>query len=298
MDVERKIRLIGERLGRAYRLLNPCRVCPRTCGVNRPAGETGVCGMGGTPEISSDNLHFGEEPPISGTRGSGTVFFAGCSLRCVFCQNYPISQMRHGNRVTIRRLADLMLGLQVRGGHNINLVTPTHFAPQIMAALLSAYRRGLTLPVVYNCGGYESLDMLRLWDGIIDVYMPDMKYADPEEAGRWSGAPDYPEVNRAVVAEMARQVGPLELDEEGIAKRGLLVRHLVLPENRSGTDLILRFIADRISPETHVSLMRQYFPAHRAHGLPPLDRKITDAEYDEARQSLERAGLENGWIQE
>jgi putative pyruvate formate lyase activating enzyme len=298
MDPQEKISLIRSRLREAYRLLSPCRACPRNCGVDRLSGARGTCGMGFLPEVASDNLHFGEEPPISGSSGSGTIFFSGCSLRCVFCQNFPISQMRHGKTVTLPGLAEMMLALQERGAHNINLVTPTHFAPQIMGALLIAYRGGLRIPLVYNCGGYESLEMLRLWDGILDVYMPDMKYADPEPAGRYSAAPDYPEVNRAAVLEMARQAGILTLDEEGIAVRGLLIRHLVLPGDASGTEAVLRFIAGRISPLTAVSLMRQYFPAHRAHGIPPMDRKVTDAEYDRARNLLERFGLENGWTQE
>jgi len=296
-DSSVKITLILSRLKKAYSLLSPCRACPRNCGVDRFHDETGVCGMGFLPEVSSDNLHFGEEPPISGTRGSGTIFFAGCSLRCVFCQNYPISQMRHGNRVSLPRLADMMIRLQKRGAHNINLVTPSHFAPQIMASLLIAYRRGLKIPLVYNCSGYESPEMLGLWDGIVDVYMPDMKYAEPENAKTYSSAPEYPVINRAAVLEMARQVGVLDLDAEGIALKGLLIRHLVLPENIAGTETVLRFIAERISPETHISLMSQYFPAHKAHGMPPMDRKITRSEYDAAQSLLERFGLERGWVQ-
>jgi putative pyruvate formate lyase activating enzyme len=293
-----KISLIRSRLKEAYRLLSPCRACPRHCGVDRLAGETGLCGMGFLPEVASDNLHFGEEPPVSGTRGSGTIFFSGCSLRCVFCQNFPISQLRHGKRITLPGLADMMLGLQERGAHNINLVTPSHFAPQIMAALLIAYEKGLRIPIVYNCGGYESIDMLRLWDGIIDVYMPDMKYSDPEPSRKYSDAPDYPEVNRDAILEMARQVGTLVLDDEEIAVRGLLIRHLVLPGDASGTESVLRFISERVSPLTRISLMRQYFPAHRSHDMPPMNRKVTDAEYSRARSHLVRFGLEHGWIQE
>lgn len=298
MDTNRKIELLRARLKAAYSLLAPCRVCPRRCGANRLRGEAGLCGMGLSPEVASDNLHFGEEPPISGVHGSGTIFLAGCSLRCVFCQNYPISQMHHGNRVSLPILASMMLGLQDRGAHNINFVTPTHFAPQIMAALLVAYRNGLSVPVVYNCGGYESLEMLRLLDGIVDVYMPDMKYAESGPAGLYSDAPDYPEVNRSAILEMARQVGTLELDGQGIAVKGLLIRHLVLPAGGAGSESILRFIAERVSPETHISLMRQYFPAHKAFQASPLDRKITDVEYDAARRHLEQLGLEHGWIQE
>lgn len=297
-DAGRKIDLIRSRLKQAYRLLSPCRACPRACGVNRLAGEKGLCGTGFLPEVASDNLHFGEEPPISGTRGSGTVFFSGCSLRCVFCQNFPISQMRHGKPVTLPGLAEMMLALQKRGAHNINLVTPSHFAPQIMAGLLIAFQKGLRIPIVYNCGGYESVDMLRLWDGIIDIYMPDMKYSDPEPSRKYSAAPDYPEVNRAAILEMARQVGPLFQDEEEIAVRGLLIRHLVLPGGAAGTEAVLRFISDRVSPLTRVSLMRQYFPAHRSHEMPPMNRKVTDAEYERAKSHLAAFGLEHGWVQE
>jgi len=292
-----KIHKIRSRLKKAFSLLSPCRLCPRECKVNRKKGETGFCQMGLFPKIASDNLHFGEEPPISGTQGSGTIFFSGCNLGCVFCQNYPISHLGNGKIVSFAELANRMLKLQARGAHNINLVTPTHFAPQIMASLYIAYQRGLSIPIVYNCGGYESLEMVRLWEGIIDIYMPDMKYADPHIAKRYSTAEDYPIVNRKVVLEMARQVGPLQLDENGIAVKGLLIRHLVLPENFSGTEAILRFIAKKISPYTHISLMRQYFPAYKAVNLPPLNRKITEEEYQKALSALSCFGLENGWIQ-
>jgi putative pyruvate formate lyase activating enzyme len=293
-----KIGLIRSRLKAAYDLLKSCRVCPRRCGVNRLRGETGFCEMGAHPVISSDNLHFGEEPPISGNRGSGTIFLTGCVLRCRFCQNYPISQLGNGNRVSIPDLADKMLGLQRAGAHNINFVTPTHFTPQIMAALLLAYRGGLTLPLVYNCGGYESVETLRLLDGIVDIYMPDMKYSRGEPADRYSSAPDYPRINRCALKEMHRQVGDLVLDRQGIAGKGLLIRHLVLPQDNSGTRDVMDFIAREISPKTYVSLMSQYFPAYEAFGLPPLHRRITGEEYRRAKNWLEDAGLSSGWIQD
>ena len=296
-DPSTKIRLIRLRLKRAFALLRVCRVCPRQCGVDRLKGETGFCGMGFLPVVSSDNLHHGEEPPISGFRGSGTIFLTGCNLGCVFCQNYPISHLCHGSRITLPQLADKMVRLQKAGAHNINFVTPTHFAPQIMGALLIAYKRGLWIPVVYNCGGYESLEMLRLWEGIVDVYMPDMKYSDTEMAEQYSSAADYPEVNRKAIEEMFRQVGDLETDGEGIAQKGLLVRHLVLPEDVSGTREVLRFIAETISPSTYVSLMSQYFPAHKAVFMPPMNRRIGRLEYERAKEWLEAFGLERGWVQ-
>jgi len=298
MKPEEKIEIIESRLKAATGLLAPCELCPRKCGIDRLRGETVYCGMDADLMLSSHNLHFGEEPPISGTGGSGTLFLTGCSLKCVFCQNYPISQLSNGNRLSIQDFAEAMLDLQKRGAHNINFVTPTHFAPQIMAALLIAYRGGLNIPLVYNCSGYESLAMLKLWDGIMDIYMPDMKYADPDASFSCSSARDYPSVNRIAVLEMHRQVGHLTMDEHGIALKGLLIRHLVLPGNLAGTEKILRFISESVSPDTHISLMRQYFPAHRAGSHPLLSRRITDEEYEQARVKLEEFGLANGWIQE
>ena len=293
-----KLSLLEERIDDAYRMLESCRVCPRRCGVNRIRGETGACALGRNPAVSSFNLHFGEEPPISGYRGSGTIFFTSCNLRCVFCQNYPISQLRHGREVSVRTLADMMLKLQDKGAHNINFVTPTHLVPQIMDALRIAYERGLEIPLVYNTGGYDSLEALRLLDGIVDIYMPDMKYSDPEIALKYSGVPDYPKVNRQAIKEMHRQVGDLIMDGDGIAVKGLLVRHLVLPEGIAGTEEVLKFLAEEVSKDTYVSLMRQYFPAYRAVDMPPLDRRITEEEYREAVELLERYGLTRGWIQE
>jgi putative pyruvate formate lyase activating enzyme len=281
--------------------LSPCRVCPRRCGVDRSPGspETasrGACRSGYLPKIASACLHFGEEPPISGTRGSGTVFFSGCPLRCVFCQNYPISQLVNGNETTVERLAAQLLELQGRGAHNINFVTPTHYIPQMVEALAAAVSGGLSIPVVYNSSGYEDPETLRLLEGVVDVYLPDMKYGDDAQAVRCSSAPGYVDVNRAAVTEMYRQVGDLSLDAEGIAVQGLIVRHLVLPGNLAGTRRVLEFVAS-LSPTITVALMSQYFPAHEAPGIPGLDRRLAMEEYEEVTELLEQYGLENGWIQ-
>ncbi|HML79597.1 MULTISPECIES: radical SAM protein [Geobacter] len=287
-----------QRVREAYARLRSCDLCPLDCGVNRLAGETGSCRAGWRPRIASANAHHGEEPPISGTKGSGTIFLSWCSLHCRFCQNFPISQQGNGTDLTTQDLADRMLGLQKRGVHNINFVTPTHFLPQILAALWLAIPRGFRLPIVWNSSGYEKVDALRLLDGIVDIYLPDMKYAAGEPAVRFSSAPGYREANRLAVAEMLRQVGHLELDDAGIAIRGLIIRHLVLPEGAAGSGETLRWIAENLGTETHIALMNQFFPAHRAVETPGIHRKVTGEEYDEAVEALEEAGLENGWVQD
>ncbi len=278
--------------------LSHCSICPRACGVNRLEGERGFCQGGRLPVVASWNSHPWEEPPISGTRGSGTVFFGGCSGRCRFCQNYPISQLGVGREVQIAELADMMLELQSRGCHNINLVTATHFVPQVLSALSIAVWQGLRIPLVYNCAGYEDLETLRLLDGVVDIYLPDAKYADDEPAREFSGFPRYVEVNRAALKEMYRQVGELELDEQGLAVRGIIVRHMVLPGGLAGTPQVLHWIARELSPTVHVSLLAQYFPAHRALGHPLLGRRLTWEEYDAAMAVFEASDLENGWLQE
>lgn len=279
--------------------MRACRVCPRECGVDRLAGELGVCRQGPEARLSSWNLHAWEEPPISGTRGSGTIFFSGCVGRCLFCQNWPISQLGHGQTVSAERLAEMMLELQGRGAHNINLVTATHFVPAVLAALDIAAQEGLCLPLVYNCGGYESVEVLRLLDGVVDVYLPDAKYADDAVARRLSGFTGYVAANRAALREMHRQVGDeLVLDEDGIARRGLIVRHMVLPAGLAGTAEVLRWIAAELSPGVHVSLMAQYCPAYRAEDDPVLGRPITENEYLAALDAFDAAGLEQGWRQE
>ncbi len=290
---------LQRRIETAYQLLEHCRVCPRECGVNRLKNDKlGFCRSGLNPVISSVSPHHGEEPPLSGTKGSGTIFFTNCNLRCAYCQNYPISQMGNGAERSPGELACQMLWLQEQGCHNLNLVTPTHFMPQILKALGIARERGFSLPIVYNTSGYESVDSLRLLDGIVDIYLPDMRYSDESTARRFSVAPYYPEINRAAVMEMYRQVGNLQLDEKGIAKRGLIVRHLVLPHGISGTDGVMKFLAEEISKDVFISLMSQYFPAFKANEMKELSHRITAKEYEDARRIMEKYGLENGWMQE
>ena len=289
---------LARRIEIAWALLSHCELCPRRCGVNRLDGERGVCRMGALPKIASWNLHPWEEPPISGTRGSGTIFFSGCTGRCLFCQNYPLSHLGYGEVVPVERLSEMMLELQRKGAHNINFVTPTHFVPAILAALPRAIEGGLDLPLVYNSSGYEQVEVLRLLDGVIDIWLPDSKYADDATARRLSGFERYVEHNRAALSEIYRQVGPdLKVDEEGIARRGLIVRHMVLPQGLAGSAEVLRWIAEHLSPEVHVSLMDQYFPAHRALGDPVLGRKVTWEEYQAALEAFDAAGLARGWRQ-
>jgi putative pyruvate formate lyase activating enzyme len=255
--------------------------------------------MGARARVASWNVHPWEEPVISGTRGSGTLFFSGCTGRCRFCQNYPISQLGHGEPVTVERLAEMMLELQGKGVHNINLVTPTHFMPHILAALPHAIEGGLRVPLVYNTSGYETVEVVRLLEGVVDIWLPDIKYDDNAVARRLSGFQDYVENNRAALLEIYRQVGAdLVLDEAGLARRGLIIRHLVLPEGLSGTPEVLRWIATHLSPDVHVSLMDQYFPAHRALDDPVLNRHITADEYGAALDAFDAAGLTRGWCQE
>lgn len=279
-------------------MLAPCQLCPHNCGVDRRNGERGICRMGDQPKVSSWNLHRWEEPPISGTRGSGTIFFSGCTGRCRFCQNYPISQLDYGEVVSVARLAAMMLELQRKGAHNINFVTPTHFMPQIIAALPPAIEGGLRVPLVYNTGGYERVQALALLEGVVDLWLPDSKYADDATARKLSGFKNYLQFNRAALREIYRQVGPdLEFDGEGIAQRGMIVRHLVLPGGAAGTGDVLQWIADHLSPAIHISLMDQYFPVYRAIGDPLLGRKITPVEYEAALQAFDFADLDRGWCQ-
>jgi putative pyruvate formate lyase activating enzyme len=275
----------------AWERLRECDLCPRRCGVDRLNEETGFCGIGSRAIVASFGPHFGEEGPISGRKGSGTIFFSGCNLSCLFCQNHDISQTITGREMGPEDLADTMLKLQGFGCHNINIVSPTHVVPQVLRALEEAVMKGLTVPIVYNTGGYDSIQTLSLLDGIIDIYMPDMKYSDPKVASRLSSAEDYPERNRAAVREMHRQVGDLELDEEGIAIKGLLLRHLVLPEGLAGTSSVVRFLADEISKETYMNIMSQYRPEHRAIDLSGLDRRPTSAEIEQAYDEARRVGL-------
>ncbi|WP_243371979.1 radical SAM protein [Geotalea sp. SG265] len=287
-----------QRICAAWQRLQSCDLCPHDCGINRLSGETGICRSGALPKIASANVHRGEEPPISGSRGSGTIFFSNCNLSCRFCQNFPISQLGNGGELSIRELAEKMLKLQRQRVHNINLVTPSHFLPQFLAALYIAIKEGFNLPIVWNSNGYENVDVLQLLDGVVDIYLPDMKYADDAPARALSGAPGYAGINRLAVREMLRQVGHLQVDDEGIGTRGLIVRHLVLPNQQAGSTKTLPWIAENLGEATHVALMSQYFPAHMALATPGIDRALNADEYDAAVEALEEAGLENGWVQE
>ncbi|MCE5257465.1 MAG: radical SAM protein [Chloroflexi bacterium] len=290
---------LHQRVRRAQQILENCTLCPRQCGVNRTQGERGFCGALACVRVASWNVHRWEEPPISGTEGSGTIFFSYCTGRCSFCQNYPISQLGSGKDVTPERLGGMMLELQRQGCHNINLVTPTHYVPQILAAVESAATHGLHIPLVYNTSGYDQVDTLRLLEGIVDIYLPDCKYADDAVAARLSGYRAYAAHNRPALLEMLRQVGTeLLLDEQGLARRGMIIRHLVLPNGLAQTAEVLRWIAENMTNRVHVSLMSQYYPAWRAVDSLELNRTITVEEYQTAADALAELGFENGWQQE
>jgi putative pyruvate formate lyase activating enzyme len=283
---------LNRRAETAFRRMKRCDLCARRCGVNRLMGEMGVCRTGVQARVSSFGAHLGEEDPLRGWRGSGTIFFTRCNLRCQYCQNHDISQTDGGELVQADGLAAIMLKLQVQGCHNINLVSPSHVVPHILAALSVAAEGGLHLPLVYNTGGYDSPEALALLEGVIDIYMPDMKYADGDNAYKYSRARDYPRVNREAVKEMHRQVDDLQLDENDLATRGLLVRHLVLPHGLAGTPQIVRFLAEEISALTYLNLMAQYRPAYHASRYPELNRRLTSAEYQAAVRMAEEAGLQ------
>ena len=281
---------LKRRVESAYERLHACDFCGRECHVDRFA-ELGNCRTGVDPVVSSFGPHLGEEDPLRGYRGSGTIFFAWCNLNCQYCQNYDISQLGNGDEVQPEDLAKMMLSLQARGCHNINFVSPTHVVAPILTAVLIAAQAGLHLPLVWNTGGYDSPATLALLDGVVDIYMPDIKYANAEIARRYSKVKEYPKVNQAAVKEMHRQVGDLVMDERGIAQRGLLVRHLVLPEGLAGTAEIARFLAEQISRDTYINVMDQYRPCYKANELPPLNRSTTRDEYQEALQQARAAGL-------
>ncbi len=283
---------LARRAAAARARMERCDLCARYCRVDRTRLLRGVvCRTGGRAIVHGWGPHHGEERPLSGWAGSGTVFFSGCNLRCVFCQNWEISWERVGREVTAGELAAILLDVQAQGCHNVNLVSPSHVVAPILEAVAIATGRGLALPLVYNTGGYDSPEALALLDGVVDVYMPDMKYADADAARRYSSVRDYWPVNQAAVREMHRQVGDLVLDGRGIARRGLLVRHLVLPGGLAGTATVLAFLAREISRDTYVNLMDQYRPCHRAHEFPPLNRRITTQEFDAAVGAAHELGL-------
>ena len=294
-ELERRAEALMARLG-------SCDICPRECGVNRLENETGFCHSASLPVVSAVCTHHGEEPAISGSRGSGTVFFGNCNMRCVYCQNHQISQgytAQQPGEIVPHTLAERMLYLQNEPEcQNINFVSPSHFVPQLVRAVLEAVPLGLRLPLVYNTGSYDAVESLRELDGIISIYLADLRYASNKWSRRFSQAPDYAERARAAIREMYRQVGELVVDDNGIARRGLIVRHLILPNRLAGSRDSLAWLAGEVSPTVTVSIMSQYFPAHRASRIPLLSRTISSAEYLEVLEMVDRLGLENGWVQE
>ncbi|MCD6310828.1 MAG: radical SAM protein [Candidatus Eremiobacteraeota bacterium] len=281
---------LRQKVKEAYEILSSCRLCPRYCEIDRTIGQKGFCKIGSEPVYSSYGPHYGEESPLVGSGGSGTIFLTGCNLGCIFCQNYDISHLMQGKKTDVEEIAAIMLTLQQRGCHNINFVTPTHQMPFLLAALELAAQAGLNIPVVWNCGGYESPESLAILDGIIDIYMPYFKFWDNEVAYRFTSAENYREFACSALKEMQRQVGNLII-KDGIAKKGLLVRHLVLPDNLGGSEEIFKFIAKEISPDTYVNVMAQYHPCYKAGEYEGLKRSLTGEEYEKALNSAKSAGL-------
>ena len=286
---------LSRRIQRLNEYLTECRLCPRECRVNRRTGNVGYCKAGAELEISSAFPHFGEESPLVGHHGSGTIFLTHCNLRCVFCQNYDISHLGRGEEASPQDMARAMVRLQESGCHNINFVTPTHYVPQIVSSLPDAIKMGLGIPIVYNCSGYESLEVIELLDGIVDIYMPDAKFMDERFSKSFCSAPDYPKVLKEVLKEMHRQVGDLQVNSKGIAERGLLIRHLVMPQGVASSEAVLKFIAGEISVHTYVNVMDQYRPEYQASEHSEIDRRITHKEYLEAVQIAKRFGLYRGF---
>jgi putative pyruvate formate lyase activating enzyme len=291
LDLERTGEL-ARREQALWALHSPCRLCPRMCGVNRAAGVEGVCSVGANFRVASAGPHHGEEGVLRGRRGSGTIFFSNCNLLCVFCLNWQIAHRGDGSISTHDNLANIMLELQRRGCHNINLVTPTHLVPHIVSGLRIAIGRGLTIPLLYNTSAYDSLEVIELLDGIVDIYLPDFKFQNAQHAERFAMAPNYPTHAAAAIKEMHRQVGLVQ-QIDGVAQRGMIIRHLVMPENTSGTDAFVRWVASELGRDTHVNIMAQFMPMFRAHEYPPLDRRLTQAEFNQAMRWAQNAGLHN-----
>ena len=287
-ELDKRVQLLHE-------MLEECRLCPRECRVNRLDGEVGYCKAGAEVMVSSVFPHFGEEAPLVGNHGSGTIFLTHCNLRCIFCQNYDISHLGQGQRMTTSEMAGAMLRLQDLGCHNINFVTPSHYTPQIVASLPRAIEMDLRLPIVYNCSGYESIEVIQLLDGVVDIYMPDAKYMDERYSKAFSNAPDYPEVLKKVLKEMHRQVGDLKINSMGIAERGLLIRHLVMPHGAASSESVLKFIAEELSVHSYVNIMEQYRPEYQADEYPEINRRITRKEYLEAVELAKRFHLYRGF---
>jgi len=292
---------LKKRIVEAISFLDKCKVCPNECGTNRKVDKNGLCSSGYFPIVSTYSPHFGEEPVLSGLFGAGNIFFGNCNLKCIYCQNYQISQnpkSESEKEITFERLAEIMIELQERGCSNIGLVSPSHFVPQILIALEIAIEKGLNLPLVYNSNGYDSVQSLRLLDGIVDIYLPDFKYGCSETAKEYSSVKKYFEVASNSLTEMYRQIGDEYLIEDEVLRRGIIVRHLVLPNDLADTEMVLKFISTLLSSKLHISLMSQYHPVHKAKEKILLSRKLNENEYDRAVRLLEKYDLNNGWIQE
>ncbi len=289
-----------KRLSKAESILHSCTSCPRNCNVDRTTGEYGICQSGDLPVVSSYTPHFGEEPVLSGSRGAGNIFFGNCNLRCVFCQNYVISQnykVERKNEVSSERLAEIMIELQEKGCHNIGLVSPTHFSASILKSIYLAAVKGLRLPIIYNTNGYDSVEMLKLYENVIDIYLPDFKWGENSVGKTYSRVSDYFDAVKPAVEEMYRQVGSELVYDNGVVVRGLIIRHLVMPNGLAETENVFRFIAD-LDPKIHISLMAQYYPSNKAERYPLISRNISSSEYYRAIELLDKFGLENGWVQE
>lgn len=282
---------LERRIGKLFQILESCEICPRKCHVNRLKGERGYCQLGYLPKVSAYHPHFGEESPLVGRYGSGTIFFTSCNLSCVYCQNYEISQLKIGEEISFERLAEMMIELQKMGCHNLNFVTPTPQVSQILKSLSIAIEKGLKIPLVYNTSSYDSIEILKLLDGIVDIYLPDARYSDDKVALKYSNAPNYFEIMKKAIKEMHRQVGDLIMNENGIAVKGLMVRHLVLPNNLAGSEKIFEFIAKEISKNTFLNIMDQYWPAWKANQYPELSRRITKKEFEKAIELAQKVGL-------
>lgn len=286
-----KIRFLKDRY-------SPCRLCPRECGAERANNKPGICGALKEVKVASFNLHQGEEPPVTGTEGSGTIFFSGCTLKCIFCQNYPISHLFNGEFYSVEQLADMMLGLQERKAHNINLVTGTPYLYHFVEALYIARQKGLTIPIVYNSSGYEHLEVISALEGVIDVYLPDLKYANEDVAFCYTGVRDYLEYAFPALREMFRQVGDLQTDGDGIAVKGMILRHLILPGHTANSKRVLKIIAESSFKDCHLSLMSQYFPAYKAVEHNEINRQLTYEEYEEVKEYALSLGFSKGWFQD
>jgi len=289
-----------KRAEKAYANLSSCTSCPRDCKVDRINGEYGICTSGHLPIVSSYTPHFGEEPVLSGTKGAGNIFFGNCNLKCLYCQNFEISQNPKSEKhkeVTHNRLAEIMIELQVRGCHNIGLVSPTHFSASILKSIYLAAQRGLNIPIIYNTNGYDSVEMLKHYDGVVDIYLPDFKYGNSEYAKTYSLVENYFEKTKEAIKEMFRQVGDELVYDGDVVVRGLIIRHLILPNDLSDSEKVFKFIAEELSPKAHISLMSQYYPTNKACKDILIDRALRNSEYNKALKLLEKYGLNNGWIQ-